>query len=79
MFVEFDPPNSFSTHSTAINSADIIAGYFQGGQSVFHGFVRHPDGTFEAFDVPGVVNETYPAGDRFDMRCQSFKMPLTNS
>lgn len=56
----FDAPGAGSTAGTAqgtiaysINSEGVIAGQFQGGDNVYHGFVRFPDGKITAFDITG--------------------------
>ena len=37
----------------AINDAGVIAGAFQDANSVYHGFLRYPDGVFVTIDAPG--------------------------
>lgn len=44
-----------------INSGGTIVGYFADQQSIFHGYTRAMDGTFNIIDVPG-ASETYATG-----------------
>ncbi len=41
------------TFPTAINADKTIAGYFNDGYDINHGFVRTPDGNVTVFDAPG--------------------------
>jgi hypothetical protein len=68
-FTRFDPPGSITdqaihtdedgyvvrpaTAPVSINPAGEIAGYFGDTKGVLHGFVRHANGTFATFEVPG--------------------------
>jgi hypothetical protein len=56
-FATFDaatyPPCCIWTFGLAINPAGAIAGYQNDGHNLNHGFVRDPDGTITALDVPG--------------------------
>jgi hypothetical protein len=46
------------TVAYAINDLGVIAGQFENSNYVFHGFVRHPDGSFTTFDAPGAGTST---------------------
>jgi hypothetical protein len=57
---EFDPPGAGTLPGSAqgtvpasINDAGEIAGQYQDGGYLYHGFVRHPNGRFETIDAPG--------------------------
>jgi hypothetical protein len=50
----------YGTKAVAINSGDVVVGYYDDAQSHGHGFVRVPDGTITSFDVPGSLG-TFPA------------------
>jgi hypothetical protein len=68
-FTEFDAPNAgmgpFSVNLPAGNDGlsdqGAVAGYFYDDNSVPHGFLRAPDGTFSEFDAPDSL-ETYVYG-----------------
>lgn len=58
--ISFDAPGAGlgfgldeGTVAYSINNVGVITGQFQDPSLVFHGFVRHPDGTFVTFDAPG--------------------------
>lgn len=60
-FTSFDAPGAGitphlpgGTIPQSINTNGAIAGYYLDTAAVFHGFVRHKDGTFTTFDAPGV-------------------------
>jgi predicted membrane protein len=53
--VEFDAPNSIFTAAKSINSAGMIAGYYEDAQFTLHGFVRNTTGNITTFDVPGAA------------------------
>jgi hypothetical protein len=54
-------PNDFNgTLPNAINDAGAITGAYYDLNSVGHGFLRSPDGTFTTFDAPGSVGYTNP-------------------
>lgn len=44
-----------NTLPLALNQDGYAAGYFEDGDSAQHGFVRAPDGTFKAIDIPNAV------------------------
>jgi len=59
-FIAVDAPGaalgangSGGTSLSGINSTGEVTGYFTDANSVVHGYVRAPDGTFTTFDVPG--------------------------
>jgi hypothetical protein len=43
------------TAPLSVNAQGEIAGYFDDSTGFVHGFVRHPDGTFATFEVPGAT------------------------
>jgi hypothetical protein len=56
--ITFDAPGAGKgafqgTQGIAISPEGAITGYYIDSGTVFHGFVRAPDGTFITFDVPG--------------------------
>ena len=60
------PPCCIWSFPTGINQAGTIAGVFNDGNNINHGFVRVVDGTVTTFDVPGagtgVLQGTVPIG-----------------
>jgi len=59
-FISFDAPGAGlganldeGTVAVAINDFGVIAGQFEDANITFHGFIRHPDGSFVTFDAPG--------------------------
>ena len=57
-FTIFDPPDAGTgqfqgTFPTAISPATVITGYYLDANSVYHGFVRAPRGTFTSFRCSG--------------------------
>ncbi len=52
-FTTFDLPNAWAPYPTAINAAEVIAGYGIDANGVQHGFLRQADGTIVLFDAPG--------------------------
>ncbi len=51
--ISFDPPGSTLTYVFAINTEGVIAGAYQDATTLYHAFLRYPDGTFTTFDAPG--------------------------
>jgi hypothetical protein len=47
-----NPGDNNGTYPAGINVFGFIAGAYQDTNSVFHGFLRHPDGKIISFDVP---------------------------
>jgi hypothetical protein len=48
------PPGDYNgTYPSGINALGVIAGSYQGADTVYHGFVRRPDGHFTTFEAPG--------------------------
>jgi hypothetical protein len=47
------PPCCIWSYPTAMSPAGTIAGVFNDGSDINHGFVRNADGTLTTFDVPG--------------------------
>jgi hypothetical protein len=52
-FVTFDPPGSTFTFPAGITPDGTIAGFYNDGGGVEHGFLRTPTGGFTTFDPPG--------------------------
>jgi hypothetical protein len=59
-FTSFDAPGAGlgsmldqGTVPYSINDAGVIAGQYEDPGNVFHGFIRHHDGSFVSFDAPG--------------------------
>ena len=50
---DLTPGDYNGTYSSGINALGVIAGSYQGVDTVFHGFVRRPDGQFTTFEAPG--------------------------
>ena len=55
------PGNGRINSNTEINAVGIVSGDYQDASSVFHGFVRTPNGTVTTFDPPGSDN-TFATG-----------------
>src|SRR5260370_41399278 len=58
--VSFDAPGADTTpgdfngtYPSSINVWGVIAGSYQGADTVFHGFLRTPGGKFTTFQAPG--------------------------
>ncbi len=56
--IEFDAPHAGigsgqGTFPQDNNPAGTVAGYYVDNQTIFHGFLRAPDGTITSFDPPG--------------------------
>src|SRR5947209_2223191 len=69
-FTTFDAPGAGTgpgqgTFATSLNPAGAITGYYADANSVFHGFLRAPDGSLTTFDAPG-------AGAGADLRQGTF-------
>jgi hypothetical protein len=71
--VSFDAPGADTTpgdyngtYPSGINAWGVIAGSYQSADTVFHGFLRSPEGKFTTFQAPGAdttagsYNGTYP-------------------
>ena len=59
-FVSFDAPgadltpgDNNGTYPSSINAWGFITGSYQGADTVFHGFLRSPEGKFTTFEAPG--------------------------
>src|SRR2546430_9393282 len=48
----FDPPGATSTMALSINRRGAITGFYLDGSSVWHGFLRAPDGAVTTFQAP---------------------------
>jgi hypothetical protein len=48
--------NGLHTEATAVNDSDYVAGIYLDSSSVWHGFVRDPEGNMTSVDVTGVTN-----------------------
>ena len=77
-FITFDAPGAGTgpfqgTLPEAINPAGAIAGLYLDASSLYHGFLRDPDGALTTIDVPG-ARQTFPyginPGNRGLLRCQ---------
>ena len=59
-FILFDAPGAgtgggqgtFPQFFSCLNPDGTITGFYLDGDNVYHGFVRHPDGSFTTFDAP---------------------------
>jgi len=58
--ITFDAPGADTTpgdyngtYASSINVAGFITGSYQGADTVYHGFLRRPDGKFTTFEAPG--------------------------
>jgi hypothetical protein len=58
--ISFDAPGADTTpgdyngtYASSINVGGLITGSYQGADTVFHGFLRSPDGKFTTFEAPG--------------------------
>ena len=63
-FITFDAPGAGTgpfegTLPQAINPAGAIAGLYLDASSLYHGFLRDPDGALTTIDVPG-AHQTFP-------------------
>ncbi|MGB6112321.1 MAG: hypothetical protein WBG35_14440, partial [Acidobacteriaceae bacterium] len=50
---DLTPGDYNGTYASGINGLGVIAGSYQGVDTVFHGFIRRPDGQFTTFEAPG--------------------------
>ena len=73
--ISFDAPGADTTpgdysgtFASGINIGGLITGYYQSADTVYHGFLRSPDGKFTTFEAPGAdttagsYNGTTPTG-----------------
>ncbi|HMD42498.1 MAG TPA: hypothetical protein VKH45_05450 [Candidatus Acidoferrum sp.] len=51
----FPIPASVFTEPESVNDLGVVAGSFEDSSKVFHGFIRHLDGTITTVDVPGAA------------------------
>src|SRR5215467_2962396 len=63
-FITFDAPGAGTgpfqgTLGIAINPAGAITGQYLDASSLYHGFLRDPDGVLTTIDVPG-ARQTFP-------------------
>src|ERR1017187_3091461 len=63
--ITFDPPGIGAapyqgTQAPGINSAGAIAGFYSDSISVYHAFLRTPDGTITTFDAPHAGTQSVP-------------------
>jgi hypothetical protein len=70
--VSFDAPGADTTagsgngtFASGVNEAGAIAGHFTDANHVSHGFLRSPDGGFNAFDAPGASTTPGSGGGTF--------------
>lgn len=57
--MEFNIPDSTATYVDHINSSGIIVGSYEDMNRISHGFIYHPDGTYQNINVPGILNLEY--------------------
>ena len=57
--MEFNIPGSTATYVDHINSSGIIVGSYEDMNRISHGFIYHPDGTYQTINVPGILNLEY--------------------
>src|ERR1700733_12206551 len=50
---DLNPDDYNGTYPSGINALGVIAGSYQGADTVYHGFLRSPDGQFTTFEAPG--------------------------
>jgi hypothetical protein len=53
------PGDNNGTYPSSVNAGGVVTGAYQDANSVFHGFVRSPEGTFTTFDAPGAGTVAY--------------------
>src|SRR5580700_8037063 len=58
--ISFDAPGADTTpgdyngtYASSINVGGLITGSYQGADTVYHGFLRSPNGKFTTFEAPG--------------------------
>ena len=56
---DLNPGDYNGTYPSGINAWGTITGSYQDTNSVFHGFLRSPDGKFTTFEVPGAGTSPY--------------------
>ena len=52
-------PGAVATYGDFVNAAGVIVGSYRDADGMFHGFMRHLDGSFSTIDVPGMPNLNY--------------------
>jgi len=57
--IGFDPTGSTDTEPIDINPAGAVTGSYLDASSVWHGFLRHPDGSIITVDIPGAGRGTF--------------------
>jgi uncharacterized membrane protein len=51
-YVRFDVPGALLTRPFGVNASGHIVGVYRDSGNAAHGFLRHPDGTYDSIDVP---------------------------
>ena len=49
-------PGAVNTYGDFVNAAGAVVGSYVDADGMFHGFMRHPDGSFSTIEVPGMPN-----------------------
>ena len=49
-------PGAVNTYGDFVNAAGAVVGSYVDADGMFHGFMRHPDGSFTTINVPGMPN-----------------------
>ena len=49
-------PGAVNTYGDFVNAAGAVVGSYVDADGMFHGFIRHPDGTFTTIDLPKMSN-----------------------
>ena len=53
---QFDVPGATITYADDMNAAGILVGSYVDANGVYHGYIRHADGSFTTFDFPGMLS-----------------------
>ena len=49
-------PGAVNTYGDFVNAAGAVVGSYMDADGMFHGFIRHPDGSFTTIDLPEMPN-----------------------
>ena len=52
---QFDVPGATITYADDMNAAGLLVGSYVDSDGIYHGYIRHPNGSFTAFDYPGAL------------------------
>ncbi|MDE0186669.1 MAG: T9SS type A sorting domain-containing protein [Candidatus Poribacteria bacterium] len=52
-------PGAVNTYGDFVNAAGAVVGSYIDADGMFHGFIRHPDGSFTTIDLPTMPNLRY--------------------